>query len=285
MGMSQIPNKNQDKKSFLDRLWVSIIAVPVVAVLIWYGAPWFTLLVVAWGMGGAYEFYHLVNYSKGLSPLTVFGMLWVGLLIASPHFSELTFLKTITPVTLLLTTGVFLSLLIILWRHGKENAFADWAWTMGGLLYVGWLASFMVALRNIEDGRGWVFMAILCTFASDSSAYMVGRARGKHKMAPYISPKKSWEGAAAGLAGAVLVSLLVAWFFDLPLALWQSALMGFLISVFGQLGDLVKSLFKRNMEVKDSGHILPGHGGFLDRMDSLVFAGVVVYFFAAIIAG
>ena len=95
--MSQTPNKSQDKKSFLDRLWVSVVAIPIVVALIWFGAPWFTLLVVVWGMGGAYEFYHQVQHSKGLSPLTIFGMLWVGLLIASPHFSSVPHFKDISP--------------------------------------------------------------------------------------------------------------------------------------------------------------------------------------------
>ena len=269
----------------MDRFWVSVIAIPIMAVLIWFGAPWFTILVVVWGMGGAYEFYHLVQHSKGLSPLIIFGMLWVGLLIASPHFSSVPHLKNISSTNLILTTGVIFSLLIILRRHGKELAFTNWAWTMGGILYLGWLTSFMVLLRNGEDGRSWVFLAILATFASDSSAYLAGRALGKHKLAPFISPKKTWEGTLAGLAGAIIVTVLVAWYFDLPVTYWQAIILGFIISVFGQLGDLVKSLFKRNMEVKDSGHVLPGHGGFLDRMDSLVFAGLVVFFFAAFIGG
>jgi phosphatidate cytidylyltransferase len=277
--MTQTPNKSQDKKSFMDRLWVSLVAIPIVAALIWFGAPWFTLL------GGAYEFYNLIKHSKGLNPLTGFGMLWVGLLIASPHYTAIPHFKDISPVTLLLTGGVVFSLLIVLGRKGKENAFTNWAWTLGGILYIGWLASFMVALRNVEDGRGWVFLAILCTFASDSSAYLAGRALGKHKMAPFISPKKTWEGAVAGVAGAIVISALVVWFFDLPVTYWQAIILGIIISAFGQVGDLVKSLFKRNMEVKDSGHILPGHGGFLDRMDSLVFAGVIVYFFVAFFTG
>jgi phosphatidate cytidylyltransferase len=283
--MSQTPNKSQDKKSFMDRFWVSVIAIPVMAVLIWFGAPWFTILVVVWGMGGAYEFYHLVRHSKGLSPLTIFGMLWVGLLIASPHFTSVPHFKGISPTSMLLTTGVIFSLLFILRRKGKEIAFTNWAWTMAGILYLGWLTSFIVLLRNGEDGRGWVFLAILATFASDSSAYLAGRALGKHKLAPFISPKKTWEGAIAGVVGAIIVTVLVVWYFDLPVTYWQAIILGFIISLFGQLGDLVKSLFKRNMEVKDSGHILPGHGGFLDRMDSLVFAGLVVFFFAAFISG
>jgi phosphatidate cytidylyltransferase len=283
--MSQIKQNNQEKKSFLDRIWVSIVAIPIVGALVWLGGPWFTLLAVVWSMGCAWEFYNLVRHAKGLSPLIIFGMLWVGLLIASPHFTRVPHFGTLSPTALILTAGVMFSLLISLWRRTKDNAFASWAWTQGGILYLGWLTSYLVWLRNSPDGRGWVFLAILCTFASDSSAYLVGRKLGRHKMAPFISPKKSWEGAAAGLLGAMIASPIISWYFNLPLTIWQAIMVGLLVSLGGQLGDLVKSLFKRNMEVKDSGHILPGHGGFLDRMDSLIFAGLVVYFVMAFLAG
>ncbi len=283
--MNQTQNKNLDKKALMDRLWVSLVAIPIVVALIWFGAPWFTLLAVAWSMGSVHEFYYHLKHSKKLSPLTIFGMIWVGLLVASPHLKTVTHFKDVSAITLLLTGGVIISLLIILWRNGKENAFANWAWTVCGVLYIGWLASFLVGLRNIEDGRGWVFLVVLCTFASDSSAYLAGRALGKHKMAPFVSPKKTWEGAVAGGAAAIIASTLVVWFFKLPVDFWQAIILGLMISLFGQLGDLVKSLFKRNMEVKDSGHLLPGHGGFLDRIDSLLFAGVTVYFFTAFISG
>jgi phosphatidate cytidylyltransferase len=103
-------------------------------------------------------------------------------------------------------------------------------------------------------------------------------------MAPFISPKKTWEGAAGGAIAAVAASIFLVWIFNLPVNYWLGALLGFLVSLMGQLGDLVKSLFKRNMEVKDSGNVLPGHGGFLDRMDSLAFAGVTVFFFVMFIS-
>ena len=149
-------------------------------------------------------------------------------------------------------------------------------------MYVGWLLSYLVALRGLDNGRSWVFLAIFATFGSDSAAYFVGKAIGKHKLAPDISPKKTWEGAIGGLVGAAAVSLL----FLLPtpvqltayLNWWQMIIIGLLVSIFGQLGDLVESLFKRNAGVKDSGNVFPGHGGMLDRMDSIVFAVVVVYY-------
>jgi|WetSurMetagenome_2_1015567.scaffolds.fasta_scaffold196832_2 phosphatidate cytidylyltransferase len=279
--MSQPGPDAKDRASNRNRIITSLICIPIVVALVWFDTPipWFTLLAAGWGLGGLYEFYSLVRRSKGVSPLVVFGMLWSLLLIISPHIDHIPHFNGIPSSSFLLTVGVIVSLLILLWRSGKEQAFSAWAWTVAGILYIGWLLSNFVALRNLEDGRGWVFMAILCTFASDSSAYFIGRALGKHKIAPYISPKKSWEGTIAGIAGAVISSTILAYLFQLPVSYWQVIILGFLISVLGQLGDLVKSLFKRNVAVKDSGNVLPGHGGFLDRMDSLAFAGLIVYYF------
>ena len=136
-----------------------------------------------------------------------------------------------------------------------------------------------MALRGLDSGRDWVFLALFITFASDTTAFFAGRAWGKHRLAPRISPRKTWEGAVAGVLGAIIASLALVIFFNLPLSHWQAGLLGLLVSVFGQLGDLAESLFKRNMGVKESGKLLPGHGGALDRIDSVVFASVVAYYF------
>jgi phosphatidate cytidylyltransferase len=149
---------------------------------------------------------------------------------------------------------------------------------------VGWLLSYLVALRNIdpvnlEVGRNWVFFALFTNFGSDTAAFFVGRTWGKHHLARSISPGKTWEGTVAGAFGAIIVSLGLVTLFSLPLSYGQAILLGLLVSIFGQLGDLVESLLKRNMGVKESGKLMPGHGGLLDRMDSVVFAGVVVYYY------
>jgi phosphatidate cytidylyltransferase len=136
-----------------------------------------------------------------------------------------------------------------------------------------------VALRGVDAGRDWVFFALFTTFASDTIAFFAGRALGRHKLAPGISPGKTWEGAIAGVFGAIIFSLLLVTLLSLPLSYGQAILLGLLVSIFGQLGDLTESLFKRNMGVKDSGRLIPGHGGVLDRMDSVVFAGIVVYYY------
>ena len=266
------------KQRVITALW----GIPLIIAAVWFDQPlpWLTVVVAIWGLLAAFEFYKMVAGTK-VPPLTYLGLIWTLLFILSrdseltsiiePHFSP----TLLTP--LLLSSVVVLSLIWLLVRPQKGEGFAGWIWTLAGILYLGWMLSHLVALRGLDDGRDWVFLALLATFASDTTAYFVGRAVGRHKLAPSISPGKTWEGAIAGLMGAIIVSLLFT--LTLPLELWQAILLGFLISFFGQIGDLVESLFKRNMGVKDSGRLLPGHGGFLDRIDSVVFAGVVVYYY------
>ena len=256
------------KKRVIAGLW----GIPLLTAIVWFGDPWFTILVAIWGLLAVFEFYKMVAASK-VSPLTYFGLIWTLLFILSPHFDY----DTLTP--LLLTSAVILPLIWLLLRPQKEGAFAGWAWTMAGILYVGWLLSYLVALRGLDAGRDWVFFALFTTFASDTTAFFTGRAWGRHRLAPNISPGKTWEGAIAGVFGAIVVSLVLVMLLSLPLNYWQAVLLGLVVSIFGQLGDLVESLFKRNMGVKESGESIPGHGGFLDRMDSVAFAGVVVYYY------
>jgi len=266
------------KKRVITALW----GIPLLIAAVWFGKPWFTILVAIWGLLAVFEFYKLVSVSKVL-PLTYFGIIWTLLVILSPHFGY----DFLTPI--LLTSAVILPLIYLLGRPQKE-AFTSWVWTIAGILYLGWLLSHFVALRGPDAGRNWVFFALFTTFASDTTAFFIGRVLGRYRLAPHISPGKTWEGAVAGVCGAIIVSL----FFVLPklftvdnplylqdFAYWQAILLGLLVSIFGQLGDLIESLLKRNMGVKDSSRLIPGHGGFLDRIDSVVFAGVVVYYFVA----
>jgi len=266
------------------RVITALVGLPFLITVIWFGEPWFTTLVAIWGLLAAFEFYRMVTASK-VSPLTYFGLIWTLLFICSRNSELLSILRPhldlnlLTP--LLLTSAVILPLIWLLLRRQKEGAFTGWVWTIGEILYIGWLLSHFVALRSLDDGRNWVFLALFTTFASDTAAFFIGRALGKHHLAPHISPHKTWEGAVAGVLGAVIVSLLFTMPtpFHLPLAYWQAILLGLLVSILGQLGDLVESLLKRNMGMKESGKLLPGHGGFLDRIDSVVFAGIVVYYY------
>ena len=254
------------KKRVITALW----GISLLVAAVWFGTPWFTIFVAIWGLMAVFEFYKMVSVSK-IPPLAYLGLIWTLLFILSPHFGYGFF----TP--LLLTSGAILSLICLLFLPRKEGAFTGWAWTMAGILYVGWLLSHLVALRGLDAGREWVLLALFATFGSDTIAFFVGRALGRHKLAPRISPGKTWEGAVAGVFGAIIVGLIFTTFMSISYG--QAILLGLLLSVFGQLGDLVESLLKRNMGVKDSGSLIPGHGGFLDRIDSVVFAGVVVYYY------
>jgi phosphatidate cytidylyltransferase len=266
------------------RLTTALILLPLVVTAVWFDRPlpWFTIFIASWGVLAVLEFYRMVATPK-MSPLIYFGLIWTPLFILSRNPDLLSTLEpyfdTNLLIPLLLTSAVILPLIWLLLRPKKEAAFTSWAWTLAGILYVGWLLSHFVALRGEVDGRNWVLLALLTTFASDSTAFFSGRAWGRHLLAPHISPRKTWEGAVAGALGAIIVSLLLCLLFDLPLGYGGAILIGLAISVFGQLGDLAESLLKRNMGVKDSAKGVPGHGGFLDRMDSVVFAGIVVYYY------
>lgn len=256
------------KKRFITALLASFLLVAA----IWFGKPWFTIFVAIWGLLAVLEFYKLVTVSK--KPiLSYLGIIWTLLFILSPHFKY----DFLAP--LLLSSAVILSMICLLFLPQKEEAFISWAWTMAGILYVGWLLSYLVALRGLDDTGGWVFFALFTTFGSDIAAFFVGRALGRHHLAPYISPGKTWEGAVAGVFGAMIIGLVLVMLLNLPIGYGMTILLSLLVSIFGQLGDLVESLFKRNMGVKDSGKLLPGHGGFLDRIDSVIFSGIVVYYF------
>jgi len=269
------------KKRIITSLWF----VPLLVIVVWFGGePGFTALMVIFGILAALEFYRMVAMSKA-PPLTYFGLIWTALFILSRN-SELlaileSYLKPVPVTPFLLTAAVVPPLLWLLSRRQKGEAFTSWAWTIAGILYVGWLLSHLVALRGLDAGRNWVFFALFTTWASDTTAFFIGRKLGRHKLAPNISPGKTWEGATGGILGAIIVSILffTATPFHLPLTYWQAIPLSILVSIFGQVGDLVESLLKRNMGVKDSGKLLPGHGGVLDRMDSIIFAGIVVYYY------
>lgn len=264
------------------RLITVAFLLPLVIFLVWYNIITTSVLAVLWGGLAAWEFYRNINRDRA-TPLTAFGITLTALFIIHPIVNQGYY------IPLLLTASVILPLVWLLFQQFKDNAFARWAWTIAGAIYIGWLLSYLLALRagyNLPQlseaaARNWAFYALTATILSDSTAYFVGLRFGKHHLAPKISPGKTWEGTFGGFFGAVAAGLL----FTLPSPLmlntgyWQIIILGIAASVAGQTGDLVKSLYKRNMGIKDSSNLLPGHGGFLDRLDSHLFAGVVIYYY------
>jgi phosphatidate cytidylyltransferase len=268
------------------RVVTAAVGVPLIILAIWFGDPWITLFIAAAALAGTYEFYHIANFDRR-EPLLYLGLLWTLALVLSPHYRN----PNLLPIVV--TAAMLVSLICLLLRPSREKAFHQWALTIVGALYVGWMLSYWLNLRGLEDGRNWVYLAMLTTFGNDTGAYFIGRARGKRKLAPRISPSKTWEGAVGGLICAILAATVIAMILRLisvelgaPFAFsyWQVIALGFLVSLFAQLGDLVESLLKRNMGVKESGNLLPGHGGVLDRFDSLIFVGAVIYYYVLWVA-
>jgi phosphatidate cytidylyltransferase len=158
------------------------------------------------------------------------------------------------------------------------TALHDWTLIAMGALYVGWLGSHAVLLRELPDGLDWVLLALFSVWITDSAAYFVGRAIGRRKLAPSISPNKTWEGAVAGLIGGAVAVVALHEAFGLDASAVELVALAVVLPVIGQLGDLGESALKRSWGVKDTGWLLPGHGGFLDRIDSLLIVVPVVYY-------
>ncbi len=280
------------------RVITAIVGIPLLLAFVYFDfsaetswfsrVPLFILPVGAAAAVGAWEFYRLGTHA-GARPLTVFGISWTVLFVVAALFNGewASSLEAASYVDwavggLLASAAVFPLIWLTIFR--RDPWLQSWGWTLAGILYMGWMVGHYVMLRQLDDGRELVILALFTTFACDTSAYFVGRAWGKHRMTPTISPHKTWEGAAGGFVGAVAGAVALCYLLNLggwtlPLSYLEAVGVGCLVGVAAQLGDLLESLLKRRAGVKDSGNLLPGHGGVLDRIDSLVFTGVIVYYF------
>ena len=285
----------------LQRSLTALVGIPVVVGAIWLGAPWLTALVLAAGVAGIWELYRMTPARVGPLPVLL-GVAWVVALLAGAQAASGrdNFLIISGGVV---AAGSFAALLwfIAFYRGGGVSGdgglSAGFCYLMGGPLYVGFFLAHALMLRKITEagvigfgptgleierapdlGRSWLLFAILVVFAADTGAYLVGRAVGSRPMAPNISPNKTWEGSIGGFASAVAAALVLGLVFDLGIPAWQQAVIGGVVGVVAQWGDLVESKLKRIAEVKDAGSIIPGHGGSLDRLDSMLFALPAVYY-------
>ena len=157
---------------------------------------------------------------------------------------------------------------------GRRTAFV---YAIAAGPYVGIALAHTPILRSVDDGAQWLALAVIVIFAADSAAMLVGVTVGRHKLSPQISPKKTWEGVVGGLIGGAVAAVVADAVFDLEIASAMAVALGFVMALTGTLGDLGESAFKRHAGVKDSGFLVPGHGGVLDRLDSLIPNLIIVY--------
>jgi len=259
----------------VKRTITAILLFCVLLLVLWSNQffPSFTITVSLCALICGFEFFRMVSSSGKGRPATWLGLVLIILFVFSPIFNWLEDNSLIYGLVLVLP------LIWVLLRRDKSGALTGWAFTIAGILYLGWTASRYTSLIQLDHGQNWIIFALFCAFASDTLAYVVGRLMGKHKLAPTISPAKTWEGAIGGFIGAIIIGSITAWILELPLSFWQAIILTGITSIFVQFGDLAESLFKRNLSLKDSGTALPGHGGLLDRVDGIIFAGVVVYYY------
>jgi len=268
------------------RIGTAVVALPLLYLLARAGGiPWllFTVAVVGLALG---EFYRMME-SKGLAPHWKSGTFAVLLLPVGGYLRLRTGRVEEWHLGGFLTLLVGAVLLAELRRGAGKQAVANTASTLLGVLYIGWLGAHIGLLRELPGpwrepygvGAAYALLPFFLAWACDTAAYGVGLAFGRHKLMPDVSPQKSVEGAAAGFAAAIGAAFLArAWFAPFLDAI-DAWLLGSLVGVFGQLGDLVESLLKRDAETKDASNLIPGHGGVLDRFDSVFFAAPVVYYY------
>ncbi|HEU4940455.1 MAG TPA: phosphatidate cytidylyltransferase [Candidatus Eisenbacteria bacterium] len=268
------------------RLLSAALFLPLLVLLAWIGSvPYllFTMAVVGLGLR---EFYLLLE-AKGLSPHWKSGMLAVLLLPIGGYLRFRTHRMEEWHVGAFFTILIGAVLLAELRRGAGKQAVANSAATFLGFLYIGWLGTHLGALRELPfavrrpylEGMSYALLPFALAWSCDTAAYAVGRAFGKTKLMPSVSPGKSLEGSIAGLLASIGAALLARAWFARYLTALDAVVLGALVGVFGQLGDLVESLLKRDAETKDSSTLIPGHGGVLDRFDSLLFAAPIVYYY------
>ncbi|MBI4306423.1 MAG: CDP-archaeol synthase [Chloroflexi bacterium] len=181
--------------------------------------------------------------------------------------------------------AIVAAVLVICALPKRRGAASGVLLSLAASLYLGALLAHTPPLRSGPDGARWLLLVLLATFAVDTAAYFTGRSVGRRKMAPSISPRKTWEGAAGGLVAGVLAGLALRSVLSLRIEMWEAAALGLAIAIASVLGDLVESWFKRRGGVKDAGGLIPGHGGVMDRLDSLAPNLVIVYYTSVWIGG
>jgi phosphatidate cytidylyltransferase len=260
------------ERNLLKRALSAVIGLPLLGALVFWREPLgfgaFVLLITALGL------YELGNLTLAGASARHRGLL----IVVGTAFATALYLRPGLAPAWAMAAVVVLGLATVVGAEDPKEAVARLAFSCFGVFYVGGLLVALPLLhRDLPDGSFWVATAIAVTFANDTGAYFVGRALGRHKLAPAISPGKTIEGAVGGLAGGIGMMLLARQTFFPALTLVDALAIGTASGFLGPTGDLLESLIKRAAGAKDSGRLIPGHGGILDRIDALLFVGAYVF--------
>jgi phosphatidate cytidylyltransferase len=263
----------------LQRVLVAAVLLPIGLAVIYFGGLAYFALIALILCLAAWEYVQLFR-AGGLHPagfLVIGGVLLITGGRAMDGFES-------APWILSLITLAAMAYHALTYERGRDQAATDFAVTLGGTLYLGWLGAYLISLRDLTDGLWWVLLALPIVWLADSGAYFVGRWRGRRKLSPRLSPKKTWEGYLAGILTGVLGGALLAYLWgswaspQSGIVPWHGVVLGVVLSLVTTMGDLGESMIKRQVGMKDSSNLLPGHGGALDRIDSWLWAGVISYY-------
>ncbi len=265
------------------RVLVSVLLLPVLLGFVYLGGWAYGLVIAGLVIQASLEYAGLFQ-AAGLRPsgwLIAAGGAILALSRAWAAFD-------LAPLAVSLITLAVMAWYLVEFERGNPHAATDFAVSLAGVFYLGWLGAYLISLRGLPDGLWWTLTVLTGVWAADSFAYLVGSRIGRHKMTPRLSPKKSWEGYLGGIVlGAPVTALLALVWQTLAAALGSGAIgvtplralwVGLAMAVFPTLGDLGESMIKRQVGVKDSGHLLPGHGGIFDRIDSWLWGAVIGYY-------
>ncbi len=265
------------------RVLVAVIAIPLIVAACYFGGPFFFVFTTAIIILAANEFYYLAR-KKNIEPAAVVGIVSAAILNAVVYSAGMD-----AAFEFLILIVAF----VLLWELARRRTekvtgtFENTGTTLAGIVYIGLFGSMLTAIRervglqsvlpNDRDAGLFIIAILASIWICDSAAYFVGRATGRHKMSKFVSPNKTWEGGIAGFIFAVATAVAAKYAAIPDLSLRTAVFMGVIVGVFGQSGDFVESMFKRDAGLKDSSNLIPGHGGVFDRFDSLLFSAPLIY--------
>jgi phosphatidate cytidylyltransferase len=261
------------------RIIVGLLLLPigVIATLIG-GIPFYALVSVVLSLT-AWEYVTMFR-AGGYAPAGVLIVLGVLALAAGRVWDDF----QSAPVLLSVLVLAALVYHIIAYERGVEKAGTDYGITLAGILYIGWIGAYLISIRKLPAGEWWLLLALPIIWGADVGAYFVGSRLGRHKLSARISPRKTWEGYLGGIVFGVLMGGLLGFLYEhlaapgSQITLTNGLVLGLVLASTSVFGDLGESLFKRQVGLKDSGSLLPGHGGVFDRIDSWLWGGVIGFY-------
>ncbi len=266
--------------SVVKRILASIIYIPCLIIIARRGGFYYLALIDIMILVGLWEFYKMME-AKGLRPYKAIGI------ISGLALSWYIFFQQGVYANFFLSIIFFLIMTLELVRKEKGLAVYHISVTIFGVFYVAWLGSHLILLRELPHLKGldyslgfsFVIVVFALTWCYDTGAFFIGSKFGKHQIFPRVSPGKTLEGAIGGIVFSIIGSLVARWLVAPYLSIIQAVGLALISSVVGQLGDLVESMIKRDVKIKDASTTIPGHGGALDRFDSLLFTAPLIYYF------